>query len=127
MRFAGSTPAALARRKIVFIWFFEAASRGAMFRLALKSNNMGHTDTSAKAQTHMALIRGILFQGREVSALDIMKINGSMTARSRVADLKKEGLPIQKRMQPFTAASGHRGAYAVYFLPKEYLAGLHKE
>jgi len=98
-----------------------------MSRLAFKSNDMGHTDTSAKAQTHIALIRNLLSEGQEVSALDIMKINGSMTARSRVADLKKQGLPIQKRMQPFTAASGHRGAYAVYFLPKEYLAGLHKE
>lgn len=99
-----------------------------MSRLAFKSNDMdGTTDTSAKAKTHLALIRGLLFQGQEVTALGIMKINGSMTARSRVADLKKQGLPIQKIMQPFTALSGHRGAYAVYFLPKEYLARLHKE
>lgn len=100
-----------------------------MFRRAFKKDrdmNNG-TDTSMKAQTHMTLIRSLLLQGQEVTALGIMRINGSMTARSRVADLKKQGLPIQKRMQPFTAPSGHRGAYAVYFLPAEYLAGLQKE
>ena len=80
------------------------------------------TDTSAKAQTHLALIRNLLLAGQEVTALGIMRLNGSMTARSRIPDLKKEGLPVQRRMQPFVSASGHRGAHAVYFLPAEYLA-----
>lgn len=94
-----------------------------MSRLALKSNDMnGTTDTSAKAKTHKLYIRNQLLAGREVTALGVFKAIGTMTARSRIANLKEDGLPIQKRMQPFTAASGHRGAYAVYFLPKEYLA-----
>lgn len=97
-----------------------------MFRLALKRNS-NMTDTSAKAKTHKLYIRDLLLSGCEVTALGVFKAIGSMTARSRIANLKDDGLPIQKRMQPFTALSGHRGAYAVYFLPAEYLAGLQKE
>lgn len=93
-----------------------------MFRLAFKSNDM---DT---LKIHKQWLRATLLKGEEVTSRKADRAIRSLTIRNRVSELRrKEGWPIQTRMERHIAESGAKSRHAVYFLPAEYLAGLHKE
>lgn len=87
----------------------------------------GTTDTSEHAQTILAYILSELLEGREVTALGVYNATGSLTARSRIPDGKRKGYPICAKYRKFIAQSGRPSRHAVYFLPKEYLAGIKKQ
>ena len=71
--------------------------------------------------TQQSIIRSHLESGREIDwvmALQDYGIGGGF--RMRISELRKQGLKIKKRMQPFLARiTGNPGEYAVYFLEKE--------
>ena len=102
-------------RKIDFIWFELGASRGVMFRLAFKSNNMGNL-TNTTTETQCQILQTTLLQGIVVGheyAKAVLGIGSGF--RTRVSNLRLKGLPIKDKR--LSILNPHTGRYS---RPKEY-------
>lgn len=73
-----------------------------------------------KKASQLQILKEHLESGKEIDfirALQDYGIGGGF--RMRISQLRKMGLPINKRMQPFIARiTGNPGEYAIYFLEK---------
>lgn len=74
------------------------------------------TDTSKKATCQLSAIRQHLEKHGRIDMPTARQLYGCEALRSRISDLKKRGVPIEKKMTAFVSRFGHRGAYAVYHL-----------
>lgn len=74
------------------------------------------TDTSQKANSQKAAILAHLQANGQIDMPTAWQKFGCAALRSRISDLRKEGVEIESRMQVFTSKFGHRGSFAVYFL-----------
>lgn len=71
-------------------------------------------------KTHERRILAWLLEGHEIDLQKSQAMFRCASLRSRIADLRKKGYAIKKRMQKFIAPSGAHGAYAVYSLEKPF-------
>jgi len=74
------------------------------------------TDTSQKATCQKAAILAHLQQHGSISSAESRRLFGCEALRSRIANLRREGVEIETRMREFKSRFGHRGAHAVYYL-----------
>ncbi len=73
-------------------------------------------DTSAKATSQKAAILAHLSQHGHIDGETSRTLFGCEALRSRIANLRREGIEIETRMRAFKSRFGHRGAHAVYYL-----------
>ena len=76
------------------------------------------TDTSEKATCQKAAILAYLKRHGSIDSKTSRRLYGCEALRSRIADLRKQGVGIETKYQPFVSMFGHRGRYAVYHLKK---------
>ena len=74
------------------------------------------TDTSQKAKSQKAAILAYLKENGHIDMPTAWQKFGCAALRSRISDLRKEGVEIESKMQVFTSKFGHRGSFAVYCL-----------
>lgn len=76
------------------------------------------TDTSEKAKSQQAAILAHLERHGKIEMVEAWKLYGCAALRSRISDLRKQGVQIESRMTAFKSRFGHHGAFAVYYLKK---------
>lgn len=74
------------------------------------------TDTSEKAKTQKQAILAHLKQYGQIDMLTAWREYGCAALRSRISDLRKEGIEIESRMTAFKSKFGHNGRFAIYFM-----------
>ena len=77
------------------------------------------TDTSAKAQSQKAAILAHLQTHGSITMPESLNLYGCEALRSRIADLRRDKVPIETRLVPFVSRFGHRGKRAEYRLTKQ--------
>ncbi len=80
------------------------------------------TDTSDKAHSQKAAILRHLRKHGRINMIDSLNLYGCEALRSRIADLRKEGIEIETRMVGFVSRFGHKGRRAEYFLKQSKTA-----
>lgn len=74
------------------------------------------TDTSQKATCQKAAILAHLRRHGRIEMVEAWKFYGCAALRSRISDLRKQGVEIESRMVSFVSRYGHPGKHAVYIL-----------
>lgn len=74
------------------------------------------TDNSEKAKSQQAAILAHLRRHGRIEMVEAWKLYGCAALRSRISDLRKQGVEIESRMVSFTSRYGHPGKHAVYYL-----------
>lgn len=74
------------------------------------------TDKSEKAKSQLAAILAHLQKHGRIEMVEAWKFYGCAALRSRISDLRKQGVEIESRMVSFTSRFGHPGKHAVYVL-----------
>lgn len=75
--------------------------------------------SSARLTTQNQKILAYLRTGKSFTRLEGLALFGSLASNSRVADLRKLGVPIVTRMIEVETATGGRAKVAEYSLPTE--------
>ncbi len=70
-------------------------------------------------RTHKRRILAALQKGIRLDLMRSLQMFDCASLRSRIAELRKEGWPIQTESVKFVSPSGFPGRYAVYYLPSE--------
>lgn len=75
------------------------------------------TDTSTKAKSQLAAILAHLEKHGQIDLPTARTLFGCEALRSRISDLRKQGVKIETRFVAFVSKFGHPGRYAVYNFP----------
>jgi len=76
------------------------------------------TDTSTKAKSQLAAIHRHLEKHGSIDMPTAWKEYGCAALRSRISDLRKQGVAIETRYVVFVSKFGHGGRYAEYHIQK---------
>lgn len=79
---------------------------------------MKHGTAKYISECHKRAILARLQAGLKIEHNIARRLYNCEALRSRIADLRRDGWPIETRMQKFIAPSGLPGKFAVYSLPK---------
>jgi len=74
------------------------------------------TDASPKAKSQLTAILAHLKRHGRIDMPTAWDFYGCAALRSRISDLRKQGVGIETRYVAFTSRFGHPGRYAVYHL-----------
>lgn len=77
------------------------------------------TDTSQKAKSQLSAILAHLKRHGSIDMPTAWDFYGCAALRSRISDLRKQGVSIETKMVAFKSRYGHPGRYAVYYLTKK--------
>jgi Helix-turn-helix domain len=76
------------------------------------------TDTSQKAKSQLAAIHRHLKTHGHIDMPTAWQEYGCAALRSRISDLRKQGVAIETKFVEFVSKFGHGGRYAVYHIQK---------
>jgi len=76
------------------------------------------TDTSQKAKSQLSAILAHLQAHGQIDMPTAWKEYGCAALRSRISDLRKQGVKIETRYVGFVSKFGHGGRYAEYHIQK---------
>jgi prephenate dehydratase len=76
------------------------------------------TDTSNKAKSQLAAIHRHMQEHGSIDMPTAWKHYGCAALRSRISDLRKQGVKIETRFVVFVSKFGHGGRYAEYHIQK---------